>query len=187
METFWDERTSHWDHLVPGDKLNQAAFELMCLVGASKSIPNEWAKTTIPDRRIFGSLFESEIRSAIVEKMLRLAIAFRSCVDHYGKTYDETKISPVGFVKSEDVRKNLYVREACNKIIHAESIQFECIEHGDEQPTFNGAHILYRFSGSVRVDGKINFKKVRYWTAEFDLLKLCDSAIFINSGLWRVI
>lgn len=178
MSNFWAKGIDHFDSQILSDSLIKIAFDLVVLLGYGRDIPGRWAKEN--DGRFFGIIFGCNYETELGRILLQFAIAFRAGMDwHAPQTFDEVqnKMPTVGTITVDGKQRDLDARDACNRIIHATAIEFECLDVGDEARFYTHSDILFRYTGRARVRGE---KSGKEWYAEIELLKLPDAAYILT-------
>ncbi len=131
--------------------------------------------------------FEDE---EISENLVSLAALARACDDECGglKRYDDHREGGVGSIKI-DAEKTLTAREACNKIIHAEKIQYDLVV-SERNPAYDwwykkqGEDVKGRFKAPALIlNGKLPGKDGKPWEARVEIVPFVIAAtMWANMG-----
>lgn len=137
---------------IMAESLDLEIYQLACVFAASRELAR-WTKASEAISRL-RNIFE---RAEAARRLIALAAMLRNTMDSWSKHRRDRVdkgAGAVGIIKPNSnkpkEREPLYFREACNKIIHAEHINFDVSRRGaEEHPTLFPIVHLYGKRGDL--------------------------------------
>lgn len=153
-------------HQIDANEFLRDVAQLAAYIHAGSNVAHTWrGPDRDPDEQLgrFRSIFEKHQKSQIPKLLISIAATLRSKVDDGSWSLSDDMIGWLTHGEKMDQERGevLGVREVCNKIIHAKTVQPE-YSKSDDGAQFIGAMITI----SGERDGKP-------WTAELNLLQFC--------------
>ena len=157
-------------------KIDEECYLLLCCFLSS----NKLNKICISSNFMHFKALPIKEEQKIKQYLISIAIKLRM-IDYLMKDHNRENHLPnddnVGFIKTNNCKNILSIREACNKIIHARSLKFVYRKTKDKMTYLKP--IVY-FSGQ---------KNKKDWKASIDIFKFAEIAVYVSNEydeIWDV-
>ncbi|WP_353640818.1 hypothetical protein [Mesorhizobium sp. WSM2239] len=184
---YWHE--FYKPHVVDFHEVRELCFRAFAIAAASRSMMG------VPGEEIGGTLHDAFFRMAearLSDALLNLAVKIRTfediiadseAADEYAallkKIFEPEQLGSIGN-EGSDGRRDISLRVACNKIIHAEDLR-PVYEHGSNPREEDFA---WGMTGTIELTGKLRGKQ---WDVWLEHLRRTQSRFWDSRGKFRLI